>query len=497
VTIGYDEDEETYVRYAVALPDGFSDTVIDITEAVQNEGKSLDYDWTEVVLMGEADEHNTVAEPLKIGRSVSRSFVPTAIFRRFASFSDGVEVKIDVSMTKGGGKDETGRTRRLKTLEEILDQLPRHETVTDDQDGIQIRYIHDPKHEGSGHSLSARANAATGSTTFCALVHKGERYDFKTSKGWSAAAPNFGIPFGSRVLTVEIVIPDRMALPNQYRDGLTWPEDRSPMTAEDFSDFVRELMPEWVKEIVRAESPEATDNIDDLQKDLQKLLDEFRVPTVVKRPARSHEAEPTNENEGEEDTADRIPITFGDFAGEMNAETDSGTREGHAGQRARKRKIRIAPEGAKASQSTRALERVPEIRILIDPEEISEKEMKGRAGRYYKASQTLFVNGLYSVVERMAQDLEKELARVGDPESVRAAAIKASQRSMAFRVGKATCYAISKRLAEDWSSDDLDTATSPESLSMAADDYKQSLADAKKYARAEVLANKVRDTEAA
>ncbi|MBT5263381.1 MAG: hypothetical protein HOL85_01005, partial [Rhodospirillaceae bacterium] len=380
---------------------------------------------------------------------------------------------------------------------EILDQLPRHETVTDDQDEIQIHYIYDPKHEGSGHSLSARANAATGSTTFCALVHKGERYNFKTSKAWSSAAPNFGIPFGSRVLTVEIVIPDQMALPNQYRDGLTWPEDRSPMTADDFSDFVRELMPEWVKEIVRAESPEATDNLDDLQKDLQKLLDEFRVPTVVKRRARSHDAEPTNENEGEEDTVDRIPITFGEFEGEINAEIDGKTREAHAGQRAKKRKVRIAPEGAKASQSTRALERVPEIKILIDPDEISEKEMKGRSGRYYKSSQTLFVNGLYSVVERMAQDLERELAGVGDPESVRSASIKASQRSMAFRVGKATCYAISKRLAEDWSSDDLDMATSPESLSMAADDYKQSLTDAKKFAKAEVLASKLRDTEAA
>lgn len=93
-------------------------------------------------------------------------------------------------------------------------------------------------------SLSAIANPATASTTFCAVVHKGERYDLKTKKAWSAAAPNFGIPFGSKVLTVEIEIPDDMALPNQYRDGLTWPDDRSPLLAEDFADYVRELMPE-------------------------------------------------------------------------------------------------------------------------------------------------------------------------------------------------------------------------------------------------------------
>jgi hypothetical protein len=497
VTIGYDEDEGTYVRFAVELPDGTADTVIDITEAMREEGKPLDFDWTEVVLFGESDDHDTVAEPLKKGKPLTRSYVPTAIFRRFASFSPGVEVKIDVSMTKGGGKDETGRFRRLKTLEEILDQLPRHELVREQGSGIQIRYVHDPKHEESSHSLSARANAATGSTTFCAVVHKGERYDFKTSKAWSAAAPNFGIPFGSRVLTVEIIIPDDLALPNQYRDCLTWPTDRSPMTADDFNFYVRELMPQWVKDVIRAESPEATDNLDDLQKDLQKLLDEFRVPTVVKRPAARKEAERTHENEGDEDTADRVSAPFGEFTGDFEAEKNGRNREGQSGQRARKRKVRIAPEGSKASESSRALERAPEIKILIDPEEINEKEIKGRAGRYYKDSQTLFVNGLYPVVERMAQDLESELSGTGDPEAVRTAALQAARRSMAFRVGKTACYAISKRLADDWTSDDLDKATTPESLSMAADDYKQSLSEAKKYARAQILATRVRETEAA
>ena len=83
----------------------------------------------------------------------------------------------------------------------------------------------------------------------------------------------------------------------------------------------------------------------------------------------------------------------------------------------------------------------------------------------------------------MVAELEPELRGLSEPEIVRAAILKASQRFMAFRVGKATCYAISKRLSDDWSSDDLDRATSPESLTMAADDYKQSLATAKKWVK--------------
>jgi hypothetical protein len=60
---------------------------------------------------------------------------------------------------------------------------------------------------------------------------------------------------------------------------------------------------------------------------------------------------------------------------------------------------------------------------------------------------------------------------------------------MAFRVGKATCYAISKRLVDGWSLEDLDRATSPESLSLAADDYRQSLTTARKWISAELKAH--------
>jgi len=302
VVIGYDEDEGTYVRFAVELPDGTTETVYDVTEITKSEGQPTNIDWTEVVLLGQASDHDTVAQPLKIGKPVDRSFVATTIFRRFSDFSPGVEVKIDVAMTKGGGKNETGRFRKLHTLNEVLPQLANYELVEDESSRIAVRYIHDPKHENSSHTLSARANPATGSTTFCAIVFKGERYDFKTSKGWSSIAPNFGISFGSRVLTVEIILPDDIALPNQYRDGLTWPEDRSPMSIADFSVFVRELMPDWVKEVIRSESPEASDNLDDLQKDLQKLLDEFRVPTSVRKESRAEIAERSELHNTGEDT---------------------------------------------------------------------------------------------------------------------------------------------------------------------------------------------------
>ena len=483
VTIGFDADEGTYVRFPVELPDGSSDTVYDVTDVAREAGQDTAFDWTEVVLLGQSEDHDTVAEPLGKGKSLDRSFIPSAIFRRFARFGEGVEVRVDVAMTKGGGKGETGRTRRLKTLEDVVDELPNHERVEAPGGEVIVHYIHDPKHERHSHSLSALANPATSSTTFCALVHKGERYDIKSKKAWSAAAPNFGIPFGSKVLTIEIELADNVAMPNQYRDGLTWPDDRSPMVAEDFDAYVRELMPEWVREVIRSESPSSDDNLDDLQTDLQKLLDEFRVPTATLSPSRRPMASPTEDTAEGTDTSDPVDLDtdFPETGDELDENGDK--RDPSKSQRAKHKKVRKAPDGAKLSRSAQSLERVPEIKILTDPEEIAEKNLKGRAGRFYKDAQTLFVNGLYSVVERMAVELDAELRTSGEPEVVRTAILRASRKFMAFRVGKATCYAISKRLSDDWSSDDLDRATSPESLSLAADDYKQSISQAKRYAK--------------
>ena len=487
VTIGYDEDEKTYVRFTVQLADGTFDTIYDVTGAIKSDGVATDHDWTEVVLLGQKPAHDTVAEPISVGVPVDRSFIATSIYRRFTEFSPGVQVKIDVAMTKGGGKDETGRFRLLRTLEDVLDKLPIHEDVVDSTTGITIRYIHDPKHEGSSHSLSARANAATGSTTFCALVYKGERYDFRTQKVWSSVAPVFGIPFGSKVLTVEIRLPDNTVYPSQCRDSLTSRHDRSLLTADHYAYLVRELMPNWVKDVIRSESPDGADDLNDLQSDLQALLDELRVPTnVIKRApvdgTRSERnqagvAEPEPSKIESEQDEEKV---FGLVPPLMRTEP-----------KASKSRVRFAPEGATASKLTRALERAPEVKILTDNDEVADRGLKGRAAKFYSEVQTLFVNGQYSVVAKMAAELANEFTDAEDPDEARAIAVQAAQRTLAYRVGKATCFALAKRLLDDWSTEDMERATSPESLSMAADDYRQSLAPGRRWIKDRVRLAKV------
>jgi len=481
VTIGYDDKDDAYVRFHVELPDGSMETIYDVTRAAVSEGRDVSYDWTEVVLMGESPEHDTVEFPIGLGRDVDRSFVATSIYRRFVSFSPGVQVRIDVSMSRGGGRGETGKTRQVRTLDEICERAGLHvEDVTDPATDITIRYIHDPRMEGTSHTTSSRNSAASGSTTFCALVYKDERYDFRTQKAWSAVAPTFGFPFGSKVMTVEIRLPDGAAMPTQYRDALMWRHDRSPLLAEHHAQLVRELMPAWVRDVIRSESPEGADDLNDLQSDLQTLLDELRVPSSIMRPAPKEPDSLLSIMEADEGVPEREPTTIEAEHDEPRT-NENGRMSRPTASRAAKTRVRTAPDGATANKISRGLERAPEIKMLLTPEEVSERGLKGRAARFYAEVQTLFVNGMYPVVERMAAEIGDEFPDAEDPEEMRALATQASQRMLAFRVGKATCFALAKRLLDDWSSEDLERATSPESLSMAADDYQQSMRLARKW----------------
>ena len=482
VEIGFDEEKKQYVRFAFELSGGQTDTVFDVTEAAMKEGKSVDIDWTEVVLMGVSEDHDTVAQPLTKGETVDRCFIPSEIFRRFASFLPGVKLLVDTAMTKGGGKEETGRYRSVKTLDTLLVNDLKSEVVRCDEKKLSIRYIHDPKHSGSGHSTSSTRVPAVASNTFCALVHKGERYDYKTRRPWSAAAPNFGIPFGSKVISIEILLDEKSASPNQYRDGLTNPENRSPILAQDFDFWVRDLMPDWVKKIIQDNSPKSHDNLEDLRSELQKLLDEFKIPTPALRQVNTKQSFKVKEADSGDATSKSDAVDLSEFPNGLELGNDQTEESSKTGHRADQDRVKRAPEGAKASRSLRALEQVPQIHILEDPAQIDEKMIKGKAASYYKDSQEIFVNGLYPAVNRMATELGNLLVGKGEAELVRSIALTASRRTIAFSVGKAVCFAISKRLVEEWSLSDLEKATTPEALSLPADDYRKTLQDAKRYA---------------
>ena len=117
------------------------------------------------------------------------------------------------------------------------------------------------------------------------------------------------------------------------------------------------------------------------------------------------------------------------------------------------------------------LERAPEIIPLHTDEDIDEKGLKGRAARYVMEAGQLFVNMKYPAMGEMRTQLEAEYAGANDPELMRSLAHQHAQRlyDSAYRAyrglrpGEAT--------QQEWDQKALEAASSPESLSMAADNF--------------------------
>jgi hypothetical protein len=148
-----------------------------------------------------------------------------------------------------------------------------------------------------------------------------------------------------------------------------------------------------------------------------------------------------------------------------------GSGTGGGGQRPKPTDLSILPSGAKRAEMFKNLERAPEIIPLHTEEEIEEKGIKGRAARYYMEAGQLFVNMQYPAIAEMRAQLEAEYADANDPEIMRSLAQQHAQDTMILRVGRTVVYALAKQLNKEWDQKALETASSPESLSMAADDF--------------------------
>jgi hypothetical protein len=71
--------------------------------------------------------------------------------------------------------------------------------------------------------------------------------------------------------------------------------------------------------------------------------------------------------------------------------------------------------------------------------------------------------------------LETEYADSNDPETMRSLVKQHAERTIILRIGRTVVYALAKQLNKEWDQKSLEMASSPESLSMAADDFTDAL----------------------
>jgi hypothetical protein len=443
--------------------------VIDVTDIAVSEGRSAADDWTEVVLLGNHHDQDTVKNPYNGDPEQDSQWLATYLYHRFYRLPD----KVKVFLLKGTNK--LGDNRQFLPIPARLSFFKKYETV-EITGGIKIHYLYDAPYDkatGSGHNKSISGAIASAVST-CAVIYKGEMYDVRKGRNWTFDAPIFGVPFGAKHISIHIELPSRyLVVPDGYRQFLRHSRGEQPQVlATDFAELVRDNLPDWLVEIIRAFAPDSTSN-DDIRNYLQTLLNRLRImrvsPKVVVQGT-------TNVSSG---------------PGPASSYANGDGTGGDGPSRRRPTDLTIIPTGAKRAIMFKNLERAPEIIRLFEDAEIEEKGLKGRAARFVMETNQLFVNMQYPAIGEMRSQLEAEYADAPDPEAMRSLVKRHAEDTIILRVGRAVVYALAKQLSAEWDRRALDTASSPESLSVAADDYTDALQNVRRDIGRKLRTNRV------
>ena len=443
--------EGVYGRLRILHPDtGEHLEVIDVTEIAETE-HSLAQDWTEVMLLGNHEAQDTVKDPFDGDPEQDTQWLATYLYHRFYRLQDGIKITLFKGTNKLDGN------RQFLPISARLAIFERSETVHL-PNGIKIHYLYDaPYDKATGHNRSISGAIASAVST-CSVIYRDEMYDVRKGKKWTFDAPIFGVPFGARHVSIHIELPDDAeVVPDAYRQFLRHSLGEQPhVVANDFADLVRENRPQWLLDLIRSLAPDSTSDAE-IRDELQKLLNQLRVRRLAPRVV----------------TDGSVAIEAGKGAA---TEPAPGGKDGSSdGSRQKSSDLSVLPSGAKKADIFKNLERAPEIIPLWEDAEIEEKGIRGRAARYIMEAGQLFINMQYPAIGEMRAVLETEYADASDAETLRLLAKQHSERTLILRIGRTVVFSLAKQLNKEWDQKSLETASSPESLSMAADNFFDSL----------------------
>ncbi len=166
--------------------------VVDMTDIAAAEGRTLEQDWTEVVLLGNGPCQDTVWDPYNSDPKQDTQWLATFLYHRFYRLPDGVKV----TLLKGTHKLDGNRP--FLAIPARANVFEKQETVLA-AGGIKIHYIFDAPYDkatGAGHNRSISGAIASAVST-CAIVYKDEMYDVRKGRNWTFDAPIFElVPVG-------------------------------------------------------------------------------------------------------------------------------------------------------------------------------------------------------------------------------------------------------------------------------------------------------------
>ena len=434
--------------------------VVDVTDLAKQDGRSVDSDWTEVVLYGNQMDQDTVSDPYNGDPKQDVQWLATYLYHRFYRLPEGLRVNLRPGAHKLDG------TRPFETIPTRAPRFFERTETVEIENGIKVHYLYDPpygKDTGAGHNKSIGGAVASDVST-CAIIYKNEMYDLRKGRKWQFDAPIFGVPFGAKHISIHIEIPESFpVIPEAYREFLRYTSgEQAKAESTHFAEIVRDNRPTWLLDVIKSFAPDETTS-DEIRDELQKLLNSLRVQRVSPRVV----------------DVGSLHVERGPGSGSNVSRGESDGRDG-MDRRREPDDLSVLPTGAVKAEVFKNLERAPEIILLRTDSEIAEKGLQGRAARYVTEPNTLFVNVLYPSVDAMRVVLETEYASASDVELMRSFAKQHAEKTIVLKVGRAVVYALAKQLNKEWDQKAIDSASSPESLSMAADDYLDALQNARR-----------------
>jgi hypothetical protein len=408
--------------------------VIDATKACLTEGDyDLSLDWTEVLLGGNSADQDTVAAPYGTSLTVPPDWIGAYLENRFFRLPHDVSLTLMPAIWGGA------TPRAMIGLDDRRSDFGRTETrIT--PSGVKIHYYYDPP---EGESTKSAKGAIAASTSRGAIVFRDELYDVRSGDGWLQDAPNYGVPFGAKYISIFVELPhDYLVWPEAYRQFLRFRgNDQRQVHMSDFSALARSYMPAWLAEIIRSFGPGQANYLDDISDELRALLASLGVEPTSQAPVLGAPERPTLAAE----------------AKPKQAETQA-------------EKPQIPPVPPKPKPPT--FERPPEIIGLRTPEQIQERGLDGRAAKFYPQSHQIFVNLAYPAVQQMVSALlaEAEVPLGAHEEEARRIATETAEWALTKRISRAVVYSLSKK-ALGWRPEEVSRSQSTESLSLVADDW--------------------------
>lgn len=434
--------------------------VLDVTEAVKEEGIDVSEDWTEVVLFGNTEKQNTVKDPFDGNPSVPKRWIGNMLYQRFFRLPEGLKITLeDGTNQRGGNRNfDTFHNKLTRLSKEFKDHVS-HEMITTEE-GLKINYYFDGMDTG-GHSYSYRGNVAS-DIAFCGVSFKNEIYDYRGGPSWYVTSAKLGIPFGQRHISVVVELPDNTpVIPDGYRETIKWNDyAKQNVKIEEYASIIRDNIPEWLKKKIEQFSPKKSTS-EDIEDKLRELLKNLNV--ISKTLLSSKEGTSVSQSGDKKVSHMRKGIL-------KNRDTIS---------KAPNRPL-TEIQGTQSAMRKAGVQIPKFVSIYTEEQLKTHPDLVGRAAKYIRETNEIYLNMLYPQIEMMKTLLKKEfLSQSTSEEEVDDEVALTVEDIFKLKIGSAVVFVLSKKGNNDWEFEDQENAWSEESLSIVADFWQDDLKDAR------------------